>query len=251
MAGLVIPEGVQEAVSRVIQTFLQGLGYTSQLLINEDKIREAVRTLTNEYGNELKAADEIAKSYWNWHIVYAATEGGATGATGLLGLAADIPALLTISLRLVQQMGICYGYDVRKEEEREYILQILRTGLAGSIKDKMGFLLGLKQFEQILLKVSWKKMTESLARKEISKLSTLAAIRQFAKSIGIQLTKRKALQMVPMVGAVSGALFNATFLNDAGRAAYMSYRHRRIAELEGQDDTILLLKDSNKDSEKV
>ena len=75
-------------------------------------------------------------------------------------------------------------------------------------------------------------MNEALARKEISRISLLAAMRQFAKSLGIQLTKRKALQMVPAVGALVGASFNATFVNDIGRAAYMSYRRRRIAELE-------------------
>ena len=76
-------------------------------------------------------------------------------------------------------------------------------------------------------------MNEALARKEISHVALLASMRQFAKSLGVQLTKRKALQMVPVVGALVGASFNATFVNDVGRAAFMSYRRRRITELEG------------------
>jgi hypothetical protein len=78
-------------------------------------------------------------------------------------------------------------------------------------------------------------MNDSLAKREISRLSAIAALRQFARSLGIQVTKRKALQMVPVVGAVVGASFNATFVNDVGRAAYMSYRRRWIAEHEAKE----------------
>ena len=34
---------------------------------------------------------------------------------------------------------------------------------------------------------------------------------EFAEKIGIQITKRKALQMVPLLGGLVGGCFNATF----------------------------------------
>lgn len=231
-AELLIPRGVQEAVAKAIVGFLSGVGSFANLTVGEEKIRERVKTFYEEGGHELKAADEAAKHYWNWHITYAVGEGGLTGAAGLAGLAVDIPTLFTISLRLIQEIGICYGYDVSKKEEQEYVMHILRTGTTGDIKAKMEFLIGLKNIEQILLKITWKKMNETLARKEISRLSLLAAMRQFAKSLGIQITKRKALQIVPLVGALVGASFNGVFVNDVGKAAYMNYRRRRIAEIE-------------------
>jgi len=73
-------------------------------------------------------------------------------------------------------------------------------------------------------------MNKALARNELSRLAALAALRQFAKSLGIQITKRKALHAIPVVGASVGASFNATFINDVGRAAYMSYRRRWVRE---------------------
>jgi hypothetical protein len=115
------------------------------------------------------------------------------------------------------------------------VLHILRSGSTGDIKAKLEFLIGLKQIEQILLRVAWKRMNAALASREISRHAALAAIRQFAKSLGIQITKRKALQMVPVVGALVGASFNETFVNDVGRAAYMTYRRRWIAERESDD----------------
>jgi len=107
---------------------------------------------------------------------------------------------------------------------------VLRTGSTTNVKEKIGFVVSLKEFEQILIKVTWKRMSESLAAKQISKQSLLAAIRQFAKSLGIQITKRKALQMIPVIGALVGGSFNGILANDIGRAAYMNYRRRWIAD---------------------
>ena len=234
-ADLLIPEGVHEAVGQAIQGCLIGLSEASSLTVNSEAIISGVNSRkchANSFSEELKAADEQAKECWNWNIGYGALEGGATGALGLLGLAADIPALFTICLREMQEIALCYGYDATAPEEREYMLHILRTGTTGDVKAKMEFLIMLKEIEQILLKVSWQKMASDLAAKQISQLSLLAAIKQFAKSLGIQITKRKALQAVPVIGALVGATFNATFVNDIGAAAYMCYRRRFIEEHE-------------------
>src|SRR5205823_2404883 len=131
---------------------------------------------------------------------------------------------------LIQQIAVCYDYNIDDDIEFEYVLHVLRTGSTGDIKAKVGFLIGLKEVEQILLKVAWKKMNEALARKELSRMAALAALRQFARSLGIQITKRKALQLIPIVGGLVGASFNATFVNDVGRAAYMNYRRRWIEQ---------------------
>jgi hypothetical protein len=154
-AELLIPEGAQEAVGKAIQEFISGLGSATKVIIDEDEVHRKVKNFLHKYDHGLRASDEAAKQYWSWHIAYAAAEGAATGAAGLVGLAADIPALFTISLRLIMQVGICYGYDVTRDEEHEYVIHVLRTGSTGDIKAKMEFLVGLKQIEQILVKVTW------------------------------------------------------------------------------------------------
>jgi hypothetical protein len=228
-----IPASVQDAVAKAIENVLSGLSAATHLISGEETIRAKVARAYSEHGDGLKAADAIAKHYWNRNLVYALGEGGATGAIGLVGLAADVPALLTVSLRLIRQIGICYAYDMKSDAEQEYLMHVLRVGSTSNLKTKIEFLAGLKHIEQILIKTSWKMMSEDLARKEISRLSLVTAVRQCAHRVGIQLTKRKALQLVPVIGALIGASFNALFVNDIGRAAYMVYRRRRIAELEG------------------
>lgn len=236
-AEALIPNGVQDAVGSAIQKCLSLLASQTVRTFDAESIRDDVKKAAHKSAKksiivdrELRAADERAAKSWNWHIGFAVAEGAATGAGGFAGLAADVPALFGILIREIQEIATCYGYDATNESEKEYCLHILRTGFASNAKLKLEFIISLKEFEQILINVTWKKMTEALAAKQISKQSLLAALRQYAKNLGYQLTKRKALQMVPVVGAIVGASLNGTLANDIGKAAYMSYRRRWLAE---------------------
>ena len=228
-----VPARVQDAVTSAIQEFLSGMNSAAHLVSNEAKIYHRVETAYQDCGDELKAADTAAKHFWNWNLAYGAGEGGVTGLMGLAGLLADIPSLITVSLRLIQQIGICHGYDLRTDREQEYVMHVLRIGSTASRQAKMESLLVLRPVEQVLLKVSWRKASEIIARRELRHLSLRGAMQEFARVLGIQLTRRKVLQLAPVVGALIGASCNAQFLNDVGRSAYMLYRRRRIAELEG------------------
>lgn len=230
-----VPKGVQGAVVKAIETLLGSASWVARHTVPSKGIQRAVGLRLEQNGRKrelssrLAAADAEARSRWNWHVAYAATEGGATGSAGLLGLAADIPALFTLVLRMIQEIGACYGLDMKKPEEREYVLQVLRTGAAGDLKAKMEALFLLKQVEEISVAVAWNKLGTNLVATHAGNLSLLSGVRDLAKSLGINLTQRKALQMIPVIGGIVGASFNATFANDIGRAAYMSYRRRWIA----------------------
>ena len=238
-AGALIPDTVLEAVGRAVETCLSGLASLTNLTFNAAAIVEKVSIRTRDLGgnlcHRLQATDEGAAEIWTYHVGYAIAEGGITGVGGLAGLAADIPALFAILVRELQEIATCYGFDVTVDREREYLLHVLQAGFAANVKVKMGFVVSLKEIEQILINVAWKKMAEDLASKQLTKHSMLAALRQFAKTLGYQLTKRKALQLVPIVGALVGASLNGALANDIGKAAYMSYRRRWIAEHRGED----------------
>lgn len=193
-----IPEAVQEAVAKAIESFLSGLDSLARSLFDSDEVRHRVDTLRSGNGHELKWADEAARHYWNWPVGYAAAEGGAAGAAGLVGLAADVPALFTVALRLIQQIGTCYGYDVSTEAEREYVLHILRTGSTGDLTAKLECLIGLKQIEEILLNVTWKKMGESYARGEIGRLAALFGIKNLPKAWEFRSRSAKRCRWSPL-----------------------------------------------------
>ncbi len=233
-----IPAKIQETVSKAIEACLVFLAKQGPRTFDSEVISKSARDRAQalagdrppHFADRLQAADERAQHYLSWHVGYAATEGAGTGMLGFAGLAADIPALFGILTRQIQEIGCCYGYDPNSVEEREYLLHILRAGTASNVKLKMEFVVAMKQFEQVLLTVAWKQMAKELANKQLTKGALLAGMRQFANSVGIQLTKRKALQMIPIIGAVVGASLNGVLASDIGRAAYMSYRRRWMQE---------------------
>jgi len=234
-AAKLVPEKMQTAVAAAVEGFLRGAGHAANRTFDADQIlstRGASLGDTRSLARKLKVSDELAASYWRRNVIYATGEGAATGAAGFPGLVADIPLLMALAMRQIQEIGTCYGYHPASPFESDYALQVLQAGSAVQPSVKLEFLVLLKQTEQTLIKVTWKKMNAELAAKAFGREAGLAALRQFAKSLGIQLTKRKALQMIPVVGALVGASFNGVFLNDVGRCAYMSYRRRYIAENE-------------------
>ncbi len=180
-----VPAGIQDAVTRAIQEFLSGLRSAAPLISNEPKIYHKVETAYQECGDELKAADTVARHFWNWNVAFGAGEGSSTGALGLADLVADIPALFAVLLRVIQQIGMCYGYDMKSEAEQEYVMHVLRIGCTSSRRAKMEYLAVIKPVECIFLGVGWRKMSELLARKEIYHLSVRAAMQEFARALGI------------------------------------------------------------------
>jgi len=233
MAERAIPESLQEGVGKAVAGVLGKLSSAAEWTVKGESIDAKLAAARERLGDELKAADAVARTYWKWGVGCGGAEGAATGAVGLPGLVADIPALLTIALRCVQQIGRSYGYNTSEGPERDYVLHVLRTGTTVDSKLKMSFLLIMKEMEQVLIKVGWKKATEGLVGKELARLSLTGGMQQMAKAMGVQLTQRKALQIVPVVGAAVGGAFNATFLNDVARAAFMSYRRRFMMEKDG------------------
>lgn len=230
-AEYLIPEAVKETVQTAVRGCLEGLSFGSSFTISHQEVLERLKSTNAELGtielvklsDDFKTLDAVAAHYWNWNLSYAVTQGMLTGATGFPGLAANIPALFTIIFRMLQQIALSYGYNPEEIQEKHFMINILSVASSADVKAKQAAMVGLKQVQVQLVKKTWKKLTEEKAM--------IAALKQFAKTIGIQLTKRKALQMVPIIGAVIGGSFDGVYCNDVGRAAVMSYRQRKIEEL--------------------
>ena len=60
----------------------------------------------------LEHLDPLARSWFVENTLLAAIEGGGTGLGGAVFIAADIPLLFTINLRLIQQIGASYGFPM-------------------------------------------------------------------------------------------------------------------------------------------
>ncbi len=226
LISVVVPEKVIESAINAANAAAQYLTDTADVL--RDGNVESIEELRTK---DLKLCDEMADSVHNWAVGIATAEGVAGGFVGLPGLAADIPFITTLALRTIHKIGVCYGYvaDVSNaEEEKAFVLGVLAAANASTLGEKASFILGLKQISLLIQRNAWKKLAEMGSASFLAK--SIVSVRQAAKLIGVNLTKRKASQSIPFIGGAVGAALNASFINDIAWAARRSYQRRWLEE---------------------
>ncbi len=226
LISVVVPEKVIESAINAANAAAQYLTDTDDVL--RDGNVESIEELRTK---DLKLCDEMADSVHNWAVGIATAEGVAGGFVGLPGLAADIPFITTLALRTIHKIGVCYGYvaDVSNaEEEKAFVLGVLAAANASTLGEKASFILGLKQISLLIQRNAWKKLAEMGSASFLAK--SIVSVRQAAKLIGVNLTKRKASQSIPFIGGAVGAALNASFINDIAWAARRSYQRRWLEE---------------------
>ncbi len=67
-------------------------------------------------------------------------------------------------------------------------------------------------------------------RQAFSREGAIIAVRSLARQLGINLTKRKALQAIPVIGAAVGGSVNAWYMHDVTTAARHAFQTRWLAE---------------------
>jgi hypothetical protein len=220
-----VPQSIQVKAGQVIEKTLRQTAEAGKFSVDDKAItKQRSKHLGRKkaLGLRLKACDELAKQYWNSHCGYAAAEGAATGVIGLAGFVADIPLILSIAIREIRTIALCYGYSSSDPRETEYVLEVLRLTSSGHGAARTAGLKTLKELEQ--------KIAHTVPQKKTASTKPDTSLHEFAKSLAIELVQRRALQVVPIAGAVTGAAFNAAYANDVGRTAFMCYRRRFLHE---------------------
>jgi hypothetical protein len=73
-------------------------------------------------------------------------------------------------------------------------------------------------------------MAEKAAASQLSKEASILAIKNLAKQLGVNITKRKALASIPFIGAAIGGSVNGWYIKEVGRAARRSFQERWLIE---------------------
>lgn len=171
-----------------------------------------------------KAVKGITKNRKN----IATIQGAGTGIGGIFTLSLDIPFLLGLQLKTLQDIAICYGYDPNDKKERLFIIKSLQF-ISSDIVGKQVILAQLSKFDS----------QDEETKREV--LSELQGWREVVLSYRDQFGWKKMFQMIPIAGLVFGAFINRSAINDIGEAGMMLYRKRRIVERLNKDNTSNLL----------
>jgi hypothetical protein len=166
-----------------------------------------------------QTANEIVQNRSN----LATIQGATTGIGGILTLAIDIPAILGLSLKTIQEIAICYGYDPKDKQERIFTIKCLQFS-SSDIVGKKAILEELADYA-------------STNKKDVQIISQLQGWREVFATYRDNWGWKKLFQLIPIAGILFGAWINRGTLKDVGEAAKMLYRKRRILErLHAQKD---------------
>jgi hypothetical protein len=222
---------VAKAVAGIVSTLNDGASWS----VRADAIYEEFRAEGHadvqrasdlqhlDLGDVDKTVGYLAAKY----KVMAGGEGAAAGMLGFAGIAIDIPALVSLALRAVNEYATYYGFDVGIEHERAFAMSILGAASSPTVATKQ---VAMAELTKLSVMIAQRKTWAELQR-----LVSVQVIKKIAQALGIRLTKAKLAQVVPLVGAGVGAGFNAWYVANVSETAYHLYRERFLIEKYGPD----------------
>ncbi|MBA2875092.1 EcsC family protein [Thermaerobacillus caldiproteolyticus] len=197
-----------------------------QYLVKEQNILEkfkedgTIPTLEQVAHAPLETMDRVCDEIITSRVTFAQYQGATTGIGGVFTLAIDIPTLLGLALKTLQEIAIAYGYNPKEKKERLFIVKCLQF-TAADIVGKKAILEQLTSFSNDHQQV----------------FSQLQGWREVIMTFRDQYGWKKLFQFVPIVGIIFGAMFNKSFIEDIAKTGKMLYRKRRILEKLAQLET--------------
>jgi len=154
-----------------------------------------------------------------------AAEGAVTGVAGALGIALDIPALVTLSLRAINEHAAYFGFDIENPEERCYALLVLAVAATATDATR---LVALQEISEIS-----KAMADPAPQSRDERTMTAALLERTAHALVVRLAKGKLAQVVPIIGAAVGGGYNSAFLAEVCQTARALYAERWLMRRHG------------------
>ncbi|MCM3292168.1 EcsC family protein [Paenibacillus sp. MER 180] len=163
-------------------------------------------------------ADSVRES--NKKVAFA--QGATTGFGGIFTLAVDIPAVLGIALKVLQETAICYGFDPDDPRERLFIVKCMQFTMS-DIVGKQAVLQDIGDYDNP------NRLRDSV--------SEVQGWRETMVSFTDNFGWKKLFQSVPVIGMIFGSFMNRSMIHDMAETAQMLYRKRAVLErLNALDD---------------
>jgi hypothetical protein len=213
------PSFIHKKVGQLLDEIGSYIQTGGQYLVQEQKIlskfskNDTTPPLEQVKHFPIETMDRVCDEIVQARATFAQYQGATTGVGGIFTLAIDIPALLGLALKTLQEIAIAYGYDPKEKKERIFIIKCLQFSSADMV-GKKAILEQLTSFNNEHQQV----------------FSQLQGWREVMMTFRDQYGWKKLLQMIPIVGIIFGAMFNKSMIENIAEAGKMLYRKRRILE---------------------
>jgi hypothetical protein len=195
-----IPDKIHKAISTTIKQMVRSVLFGS-----------THTTSTVEPYASLAVLEDAVQEKIKFYKKAAATEGGITGAGGILMGLADFPLLIGFKIKLLFEIATLYGFSVRDYKERLYILHIFQLAFSSQEHRK-------EVFEQI---TDWEEKSKSIPD-DIHQFDWQKFQQEYRDYIDLA----KMAQLIPGIGAVVGVVVNYRLISQLGETAMNAYRMR-------------------------
>ncbi|MFA0816158.1 MAG: EcsC family protein [Anaerofustis sp.] len=176
----------------------------------------SVGTDASRYAYTLCERDRLAREKIDAYRKNGMISGAATGYGGCVLSLADFPILLSIKMKLLSEIGACYGFDGNDPQEQLFQLLIFQLAFSRREKRKELFHRWIASGAHIGRMFSDEPFDWTGFREEYCDYIDLA----------------KLLQMVPGFGAVIGAVSNDRLVLHLGKTAVQAYHYRLLSKSE-------------------
>ncbi|MEC1260603.1 EcsC family protein [Bacillus swezeyi] len=177
---------------------------------------ETIQTIEDIQKAPLAVMDQICEDLGKNRANTAAVQGATTGVGGIFTLAVDIPAILGLSLKTLQDIAVSYGYNPQEKTERMFIIKCLQLSSA-DIVGKRAIIEELSHYHQ-----------SPGTRNNM--VSQIQGWREVVYTYRDSFGWKKLFQMVPIAGILFGAISNRSMMNGVAETGMMMYKKRRILE---------------------
>lgn len=205
---------------RVLNEIVQDSVWQRAIYAEYQDTGHPVAAPTDIHRLDLQHVDGVLTGLDTKYRALAAGQGAAAGYAGAAGILPDVVGLVALNLRAAGEYATYCGFDMAMPEERLFALQVLYAVSQPTDAAKQAALVPV-------LRVS-----HAIARQQtlqtIEQFTVGQAIRNVARALGVQLTRRKLAQVVPVVGAAVGSGFNAYYTSKSCDAAFFLYRERLL-----------------------
>jgi uncharacterized protein (DUF697 family) len=219
----VISPDIEEQADGAVNQFLSLLDDASKWTSDFDGILEAARrrgvdveSVQDLRNEDLEVLDEVAREQFSQNAILAAIEGGGTGLGGIFLIAADIPLLFTINLRMIGHVAASYGFPLDDESFKPLILSVFNVASSGSSEAKVDAIREIS--------VAAAASANDLGYKGRVRGSFRDQNRHLPREIVKNVLGRKLAQSIPIAGAAVGAGINYWFTTECANTAHMLFR---------------------------
>ncbi|TDV16310.1 EcsC family protein [Paraburkholderia caballeronis] len=211
-----------DMVGQYIESGIKGLPEKVQTLISDavtKSVRVALDLALKTMDTEAHAVEAKPSRMSNWmHKAAAAASGAAGGAFGVYALPVELPVSTTIMMRAIADIARGEGFDLNDETTKVQCVAVLALG------GKAELPLGADSKEDDQAEIGYFAIRQAMAAAiteaagylakggtDMAGTALLRLITMVAERFSVQVGEKAAAQLVPVIGAVSGAAINAAF----------------------------------------